>query len=123
MPLEKRPAGPRPVWFLLLGTGLIATVLNFVVLPLWFGLALSLGSTDISPGAGVFATCTPDSLECTGPDYVMAALLILVLVGLAALAAKLGQMLARTGRNLRLFLALSAAALALMGIEAWIFIF
>jgi|SRR5690625_1385975 len=123
MPIEKHQESPRPTWIGAIATAAIASIINFLVLPLWYLIGFAFGSTDSAEGSGIFAACTPDSTTCTDPDYGFIALAIAALIGLSAAAGKLGQMLGRTTRQRKVFFQFWLLAALVMGLEAWIFIF
>src|SRR5690625_5173750 len=103
MPSDKQPLTKRAVWTGVVGTAAVATVLNFVILPIWFTLVLASGSSDISPDSGIFAACD-DAATCVGPDWSFIMLAAITLIGLAAASAKAGQMLGRIARRPKIFL-------------------
>lgn len=123
MPKENPPELIRPNWFGAIATTAIASIINFVILPMWFTLILSFGKSDIDPGNGIFAACDANTISCSGPDIGFISLVVVTLIALAAGAAKLGQILGRTSRHRKVFFQFWVLAAVVMALEAWIFIF
>jgi len=103
MPTEKHQESPRPIWIGALASAAIASIINFLVLPLWYLIGFAFGSAN--------------------PDYGFIALALAALIGLSAAAGKLGQILGRTARQRKVFFQFWLLAALVMGLEAWIFIF
>src|SRR5690625_7842665 len=99
MPKENPPELIRPNWFGAIATTAIASIINFVILPMWFTLILSFGKSDIDLGNEIFAACDANTTSCSGPDIGFSSLVVVTLIAPAAGAAKLGQILGTTARN------------------------
>src|SRR5690625_5567839 len=76
MPKENPPELIRPIWFGAIATTAIASIINFVILPMWFTLILSFGKSDIDLGNGIFAACDANTTSCSGPDIGFISLVV-----------------------------------------------